>query len=370
MIKKIFVFDPTVSDKLSRVRGVGRYLQILKENFKNTWIFTNNIKRINTNSVFINPFYNFLMAPLTLKRLALKQIAVIHDLVPLKYPTHFPAGIRGNINIFLNKQALRNYDVTITDSETSKKDIINILGLPDEKIKVVYPCLPKVFSMKYKVSSIENKNTKYEILDTRYCLYVGDATWNKNLVNLAKAIKIINVTCVFAGKVFEPLSKETKMPFLSQSPGAPPQVYGGVRRAKKTVSSDHPWQREFKQFIEETKDDKRFVFAGFVPDEELIKLYQQATLNVLPSRDEGFGFSFLEAAQFSCPSVLSDIPVLKEISAGSALFTDPQNPNDIADKIGEIYFNKQTGNTLGNKAFKRSQFFSPEKFKKKFLSIL
>jgi len=398
-MKKVYVYDPTASDFQSAVRGVGRYLQILKENFSKEFKFISNIENCLPagktgklkikNSVFINPFFNFLQPPLTLKRLAQKQIAVIHDVIPLKYPTHFPAGIRGNINIFLNKLALKNYDLIITDSEASKKDIIKILGIKEDKIKVIYPCLPKIFlkTGKWKMgieTGQENRNEKLEKNPTsiiqlpnsfpnqssNFCLYVGDGTWNKNLVNLAKAIKIINVTCVFVGKVFEPFSEGAKIPFLSQSPGAPPQVYGGVRRAKKTVSSNHPWQREFKQFIEETKNDKRFIFAGFVPDSQLLKLYQQTALNILPSRDEGFGFSFLEAAQFSCPSVLSGIPVLKEISAGSALFADPKNPNDIADKIGEIYFNKEIKNRLGEQAKKRSLFFSPEKFKKEFLSII
>ena len=358
MTKKIFVFDPTESDKLSSVRGVGSYLQLLKENFKNEFHFINftNFKNFK-NSVFINPFFNFLQPPLTLRRLAKKQVAVIHDLITLKYPSHFPAGVRGNINIFLNRLALRNYDLIITDSKASKKDIIDILGLPEGKIKVIYPCLPKAFlntpSVIARSETTKQSQNKKEIaalpsvarndIGEKYCLYVGDATWNKNLVNLAKAIKIINVTCVFVGKVFEP---------------------------KKTVSSDHPWQREFKQFLEEVKDDKRFIFSGFVPDSQLLKFYQQAKLNVLPSSAEGFGFSYLEAGSQSCPSVLSDIPVLKEIAGGNALFADPKNPNDIADKIGEIYFNKDVGNKLGGKAKKRSEFFTPEKFRKEFLRCL
>jgi glycosyltransferase involved in cell wall biosynthesis len=347
-MNKIYVFDPTASDKLSGVRGVGRYLQILKENFPE-WSFIDTLyaTRSTLYPIFINPFFNFLQRPLTMKRVAQNQIAVIHDLIPLKYPSHFPAGIRGNINIYLNRLALKNYDLVVTDSQASRKDIIDILRLPEEKIKVIYPCLPKSF-LKLKIQNLDlNKNLKLKISNS-FCLYVGDATWNKNLVNLAKAIKIINVTCVFVGKVFDPryTSHDTRYTF------------------------NHPWQKEFKDFLNEVQDDKRFIFTGFLPDSDLIKLYQQATLNILPSRDEGFGFSYLEAGQFSTPSVLTDIPVLKEISAGNALFTDPKNPHDIADKIGEIYFDKDVRNTLGNKAFERSKFFSPGKFRKEFLRLL
>jgi glycosyltransferase involved in cell wall biosynthesis len=158
-----------------------------------------------------------------------------------------------------------------------------------------------------------------------------------------------NVTCVFVGRFFKP-------PRLG--------------RSGKTAEVNNGWQKELNEFFELTKDDKRFVFAGFVPDSELIKLYQQASLNILPSRDEGFGFSFLEAAQFSCPSVLSDIPVLKEISEENALFSNPGNPQELAEKIGEIYFDKNLRNNIGEKALQRSKFFSSKKFRAEVRSVL
>ncbi len=382
-MKKVFVYDPTVSDNLSSVRGVGRYLQILKENFSE-WIFSNNVtmKQWNKHDVFINPFFNFLQPPLTLKRLAQKQIAVIHDLIPLKYPSRFPAGIKGSIYILLNKLALKNYDLIITDSEASKTDIIQILNIKENKIRVIYPCLPRIFiesqNSKEVLSFPRRRESrlklpyKNEIIDwipsyegmtlPNFCLYVGDATWNKNLVNLAHAIKIANVNCVFVGKVFEPFSGKAQIPVLSNRQGP---LWGVA--AKNTVSSfSHSWQSELKEFFRLTKDDKRFIFAGFVPDYELIKFYQQASVNILTSRDEGFGFSYLEAAQFSCPSVLSDIPVLRETSDENALFSNPNNPQDIADKIRKIYTDENLRNKIGADAKKRSEFFSAKKFREEF----
>ena len=381
-MKKVFVYDPTAKDKLSSVRGVGRYLQILKENFPD-WTFTNTLHAIRYTlyPIFINPFFNFLQKPLTMRRLAKKQIAVIHDLIPLKYPSHFPAGIRGNINIFLNKLALKNYDLIVTDSEASKHDIINILGIREKKIKVIYPYLPRIFTnLESKFQNSELIDSTFLNLNSKFCLYVGDATWNKNLVNLARAIKIINVTCVFVGRVFGEATGVEEEGFPTARSGGIliDRAPAGVN-PRQAPSLNHPWQKEFRQFLEETKDDKRFIFAGFLPDSELIKFYQQASINVLLSRDEGFGFSFLEAASQGCPSVLSNIPVLNEISGrslkgqflkGQSLFANPENPNDIADKIGEVYFNKELKKSLGDKAKKRGEFFSPKKFRKEFLNII
>lgn len=336
MAKKVYVYDPTTQDSLSRVRGIGRYLQLLKENFNTDFEFMNFEKVINMgDGTFVNPFFNFLSPPLILRRQAKKQVAVIHDLIPLKYGSYFPAGLRGNMNIFLNKLAIKNYDAIITDSEASKKDIVNILGINEKIINVVYPCLTK--------SLINSRKTEGETeieLPQKFCVYVGDATWNKNLVNLARAIKIVNATCVFVGKIF------------------------------KEPVGNHPWQRELRSFMEEVKGDRRFIFPGFISDYSLFKIYQQAALNVLPSRDEGFGFSWLEAASNSCPSLVSNIPVLREISDGKALFAEPENPADIAERIGEIYFRRDVRNKIGRMAFKRSLFFNPEKFRSDFLEVV
>ncbi|KKP73150.1 MAG: Glycosyl transferase, group 1 [Candidatus Roizmanbacteria bacterium GW2011_GWA2_35_19] len=216
-------------------------------------------------------------------------------------------------------------------------------------------------------------------LPSNFCLYVGDATWNKNLVNLARAIKLADVNCVFVGKVFESLMaddrglkvgvEDRKAKIENQSSNLNPQPLSSTVDPLSSIQY-HPWQKELKEFHELTRDDKRFTFAGFVPNSDLIKLYQQSTLNILPSRDEGFGFSYLESSQFRVPSLLSDIPVLKEISGDNAMFFNPESPDDIAEKIKELINDKKLQKEIGDKSYQRSLFFSQEKFKKEFLSIL
>src|SRR3989344_3743978 len=240
----IYCYDPAVNDPLSKVRGIGRYLQILKENFTK-WKYISKLDiRYSILDIFINPFFNFLQPPLKIKGKFKKKVAVIHDLIPLKHPKYFPVGIKGRINILRNKLALKNYDIIVTDSHASKKDIVRLLKVKENKIKIIYPCLPKIFSkidsnQKLVARETKEKNPNYQLPTTNYCLYVGDATWNKNLVNLAKAIKIINVTCVFIGKVFE---KSSSLP-------------------SEALRKDG-WQKELKDFFAEVKNDKRFIFLG------------------------------------------------------------------------------------------------------------
>jgi glycosyltransferase involved in cell wall biosynthesis len=230
---------------------------------------------------------------------------------------------------------LNQQDIIITDSEHCKKDIVDILHVPEEKVKVVYPILPHIF-----LSNTTPSKPQLEI-PNKYCIYVGDVTWNKNIVNLAKAIKIANIPCIFVGKAF------------------------GDR-----VDLDHPEKRELKSFLKEIENNPNFIFPGFISDEELLWLYQHAVCNILVSRDEGFGFSFLEAASQKLPSILSDTPIFRETAQDTALFADTENPQDIAEKITTIANNMELRTKLSAKAENRSLFFSPSYFKTTLLGIL
>lgn len=335
-MNEIYIYDPTINDLLSRVRGIGRYLQILHENFANECTFTDKLSSIPKEAIFINPFFNITSPPLITKRIAKRQIAVIHDVITIKYPQHFPVGIRGKINIYRNKRTLRNYDAIITDSAASKRDIISLLGIDEEKISVVYPIVAKAF---HNPKSISRDPV---IPTSEYCIYVGDATWNKNLVNLAKAIQTANLPCVFVGKVFSNIN---------------------------TTILQHPWQKELKEFLDLAKNNPLFIFPGFVPDDVLIDLYKNAICNVLVSRDEGFGFSYLEGAVSGVPSVLSDTPILHETAEDSAIFASSSDPKEIARCIQEFQSSPEKRKKYGMAAQKRSEFFTSGRFKKDLLTV-
>lgn len=343
-MRQLYIFDPSSSDKLSQFRGGGRIIQILKENFPdaefvtNLEIFSNEqllrdrAKAVTTSLII--PFWKPFEPSILNKRIADKQYLIIYDLIPLKYPSHFPPGLRGHLRYLNNLRNLTLYDKVITISNHSKADIIKYLKIPREKVEVIYPTLAKVFLKKTTTPNPPN----FPNLPTKYCIYTGDVNYNKNLVNLAKAIKLADVPCVFVGKQFSSFNFQ-----ISNRP--------------------HPWLAEFKSFLEEVNGDKRFIFEGYVPDAELIQLYKDAAANILVSRDEGFGFSYLEAASQSCPSILSDIDVFHEVAGESALFTDPADPTDIAQKIKKLFSENTLRNDFGQKANLNSKKFSPQNFR-------
>jgi glycosyltransferase involved in cell wall biosynthesis len=93
-------------------------------------------------------------------------------------------------------------------------------------------------------------------------------------------------------------------------------------------------------------------------------------LNILPSYDEGFGLSYIESGYVGTPSVLSNTPIFHEIAGQAALFANPSDPKDIAQKISELYYDNMKRQKLKIEAFTRAQDFSPERFKKRWQEVL
>ncbi len=92
--------------------------------------------------------------------------------------------------------------------------------------------------------------------------------------------------------------------------------------------------------------------------------------NILISRDEGFGFSYLEASSQKCLSLLSDISILREISQNNAFFTDPENPREIVAAIKALQNDSILRDNLIKQSYARSTFFSQKNFVDGFNSIV
>jgi glycosyltransferase involved in cell wall biosynthesis len=126
---------------------------------------------------------------------------------------------------------------------------------------------------------------------------------------------------------------------------------------------------ELYGFYREIKDDSRFHLSGFVSDEALVNYYHHAEVNILISRDEGYGFSYLEAGTCGTPSVLADTRISREIAGDSAIYVDPEEPSSIAKGIKEILVKK----TYDEKsAFTKKQIkkYSPEHFESSMKDII
>lgn len=302
----------------SYVRGVGTYITSTVCALKRYGQKHDLILDSRHPEVVIHPGF-FPYTPLSPIK-GVKNILVIHDLIALKYPKHFPSGIRGKLRWFLNKKKLKQFDGFITDTQVVRGEIITMFHIPATKVAVVPLVTKEIF---YTTAAQKKK------LD--YILYVGDITWNKNLPVLARAVKQAGVKLVLVGKA------------LAQC-----------------VHLNHPWHRSFAEFLSEVKNDPHFTFAGFVSDADLVQLYHNARATLFPSIDEGFGYPWLESALQKTPVILSDIPVFHEVSSNAAYFVDPRSPESIAEGIRYVFAKSSTD--LCQRAYQAAQRYTYQRF--------
>lgn len=338
---KIIAIDTSPIDKNStsqhKVRGVGKYISLLKDNLErfdssNKYIFTNNPKQLIENVDIIHyPYFDpfFVTLPLLKK---VKTFVTVHDIIPLVHKKHFPVGVKGEFKWKLNRLLLKQVDGIITDSNASKEDISVVTGINKTKIHVVYLSVEDNFIRKdLSDGEKEHLEKKYGIPD-RFFLYVGDVTWNKNLPRLIAAVKKSNVSLVMVGKA------------LADS-----------------YDTTNSWNNDRNKVMREIADDPRFLRLGFVPTEDLVDIYNIATALCMPSIDEGFGLPVLEAMRSGCPVISARTGSLPEIGGEAVFYIDAENIDSIVHGITEIENNKVLREELVVKASAQSVKFTTEK---------
>ena len=324
----VYIYDPTLDDTQSKVRGIGRYLQQLRQLLEDDCYFIPRLADAPFDSILIHPFFHLLQdVGLPLRRTRV-QVAVIHDIIPLTYPRQFPVGTKGHLKRLVNRLDLYNYQHIITDSHTSKQAISTRLKVKPSTIHVVYPPVaPPIHDPKSVSAAVK------ELARLPYVIYVGDVTWNKNIATIARALKQLPIRVVWVGRAFT-----------------------------QTPTVDNPWHAEFAQWKQLTYKDPQSHIAGYVTDAELTYLYEHAVCNVLASRDEGFGYSYAEAGQCGTPSVLADRPIFHEVAQEAALFADPEDPTSLKNAVEQLMHDATLRKQLGQAAKKRSEDFGPIPF--------
>lgn len=292
-------------------RGVGFYRTHLAQALEKL----NEVDIVTTGSDLVHYPYFDLFYPTLPQHLPLPTVVTIHDLTPIVLSNFYPQGFRARLALAAQRTALKNVAAIITDSQSSKKDLINIFKLNPENIHVTPLASDPIYNQKPSSSYIKSIKEKYH-LPERFILYVGGVNANKNLVRLTQAAVKLNTPIVFVGSEF------IKTPVETFS-------------VKKLLGLQkiHPETKEFEKLKEIISGNPLFFTLGFVPADELNAIYRLATLYCQPSLYEGFGLPLLEAMSAGCLVVSSQTSSLPEILPSEALVFDPTNLEEMESVI-------------------------------------
>ena len=125
-----------------------------------------------------------------------------------------------------------------------------------------------------------------------------------------------------------------------------------------------------RALVQELELDSRVRFTGFVPDERLCTLYNQASLFVMPSLDEGFGLPALEAMSSGAPVVVSRGNALEEVVGDAGLVVDPHDQTALAEAMDGIVADSGYAAELGRGSLRRAAGFSWDASARRFLDVV
>lgn len=262
----------------------------------------------------------------------LPVVVCFHDTIPDRDPTiHFRSWRQALLWRVKSRLAAAQARLILTVSDYSRRCLIENMKVDPARIRVVPEAASPVFR-KLDIPPVDNP----------YLLYVGGFNPHKNVANLVKAFGRLaacrpGLRLVLAGD------------FRSDS-------FRGTTGALKTLA-------------EELGIADRIEFTGWVPDEELCRLYNGATLVVLPSLEEGFGLPALEAMACGTPVVASAGHAFDEVVADAGLLVDARDENALATAIESLLADPERRHRLADRALERSQQFSWDASARRLLGV-
>lgn len=219
-----------------------------------------------------------------------KSIVNIHDLCFLVEPAWFSMSFRLLYRWFVPRIA-RSSSVVVTNSNYSKNDILNLLKISVDKVRLTYWAVdPIFFEFNQPLDKREDQ-----------IIFVGSLEPRKNLRGLLKGFALY--------KKKNPQS-QTKLIVV----GCENPLFANAGYRSEHIGKD-------------------VHFKGYITDRQLAELFGNSRALVYPSFYEGFGFPPLEAMAAGTPVITSRTSSLPEVVGDAALLVNPHSEHDIADKI-------------------------------------
>ncbi len=261
-------------------------------------------------------------------------ILTVLDLIPQVFPALYKADKndwRFKLARYLENKAIRNADMILCISECTARDVINILGIPAEKIRVTHLGVEQKF---FDISHHDHKQQFFTSLniepDRQNLLYVGGIDPRKNW---AFALKVI---------------KELKE---LDAQNCPNLLFAG------NISADKQYPK-LKAMIDQLQLNDVVKLLGYLPEEKLLAAYRHSDAFFFPSLYEGFGLPPLEAMAAGLPVVSSEGGAMPEVLGDAAVLFNPSDLEQAVRAIREVLANQPLRQSLADKGRRRARKFT------------
>lgn len=260
------------------------------------------------------------------------SVVTMYDLIPMIYPQYLAP--RGTAWIFRATASLatRRANHIIAISESTKRDLVRLLGASEKRITVTHLAADERFRP-LDSQQLEKTIGTYQ-LPERYILYLGINKPHKNLAFLLQVLRELRTEArlVLAGK-------------------------------------EDPRYLQVREETQRLGLEDRVVFLGDVPEKDLPIIYNGAEVFVFPSLYEGFGLPVLEAMACGTPVVCSNSSSLPEIVDDAAVTVDPQDTAAWVAALTEVLENQELRVELSAKGLAQAKKFSWNKTARETLDV-
>jgi glycosyltransferase involved in cell wall biosynthesis len=251
-------------------------------------------------------------------------IITVYDMIHELYVKDYKE--LNNNTVEYKKETICKANQIIAISESTKNDLLQIYGIPENKIEVIYLGNP-----------LEGvRSSKVEGLPQKYILFVGSRLGYKNFIFFVSSIERL-------------LRENTKL-FLICA--------GGPDFSTKE-----------RMLLSKLKIGGQVKRIKFKNDNELGYIYKNALAYVLPSLYEGFGMQALEAMSMGCPVVASKTSSIPEVCGNAAVYIDPEDARSISSGVRKVLNNQELRNDLIKLGFKQVKKFSWKKMVQETLRV-
>jgi glycosyltransferase involved in cell wall biosynthesis len=267
-------------------------------------------------------------------------VVTIHDVIPMRLPAYQP-DTRVKTYMRLVARAAHNATEIITVSEHARQDIIDVLKLPPEHIRVIYEAAGEEYRPVTDSELLAQTRARYG-LNERYIFYLGGLDQRKNVPQLVRAFAHVHR-----------LIGDPNLQLLIA--GNPDRQKGPLFPDPRPVAADLGMTGQ--------------IIYRFVEEEDKPALYSGASLFVFPSLYEGFGLDPLEAMSCGAPVVCSDRTSLPEVVGDAALTVDPDDTQKLVEAMRRVLSDKDLQADLRARSLQRAALFNWQKTARETLAV-